>query len=121
MHLRFRKARRLAKLSQSELAQLVGVRRSAVSQWEAPGGKRPGMANLCAVAVANNVRLEWLATGRGPMTLTEDERLDAIVAVDGLMLDDPDEVSLIRIFRRLPNKAQILIMELAELAGSRSR
>ena len=36
---RIRLARRAAGMSQNQLAQAVGVQRSAVSHWEAPLGK----------------------------------------------------------------------------------
>ena len=65
---RVRMARRLAGLSQSQLAESVGVQRSAVSHWESPKGKSPSVSHLREVALATGTQFEWLATGRGPMT-----------------------------------------------------
>ena len=51
---RIRLARRHAALSQSQLAQAVGVQRSAVSHWEAPQGKNPSVKHLRDVAVVTS-------------------------------------------------------------------
>ncbi len=69
---RVRQARRLAKLSQQSLAQLVGVHRSAVAQWEHPHGCHPTACNLARIALATSVQFEWLATGRGRMCFQSD-------------------------------------------------
>jgi transcriptional regulator with XRE-family HTH domain len=69
---RIRQARRGAKLSQKELALLVGVHRSAVSQWEQPAGSMPTLENLARIAVTTSVQFEWLATGRGRMKYVSD-------------------------------------------------
>ena len=62
---RIRRARSVAKLSQSQLAALVGVRRSAVAQWECERGTSPSVEHLSSVAVVTGMCFEWLATGRG--------------------------------------------------------
>ena len=62
---RIRQARRNATLSQTALADKVGVNRSAVAQWERPGGSRPTAGNLSKIAIATSIQFEWLATGRG--------------------------------------------------------
>ena len=69
---RIRQARRKAVLSQTALATQVGVNRSAVAQWERPGGSRPTSGNLSKVAIATAVQFEWLATGRGRMRVGSD-------------------------------------------------
>lgn len=65
---RIRQARRLKTLSQTQLAEQVGVQRSAVAQWERVGGTHPSVEHLAQIAVITQVLFEWLATGRGPMT-----------------------------------------------------
>lgn len=62
---RIRRARSVAKLSQSQLATLVGVRRSAVAQWECDHGTSPSVDHLSQVAIVTGMCFEWLATGRG--------------------------------------------------------
>ena len=68
MQERIRRARRKAGLSQAALADLVKVRRSAVSNWESAKDVLPSMQNLVAIAQACRVSIEWLGTGRGGMT-----------------------------------------------------
>ena len=69
---RIRQARRHANLSQQQLATLVGVHRSAVAQWEQPGGSHPTVENLARIAAVTAVQFEWLATGRGRMKFVSD-------------------------------------------------
>ena len=68
---RIRKARNLATLSQAELARRIGVKRSAVTQWEHPNGTTPSVEHLIQIAMETGTQFEWLATGRGPMRLNE--------------------------------------------------
>jgi transcriptional regulator with XRE-family HTH domain len=69
---RVRQARRHANLSQQQLATLVGVHRSAVAQWEQPGGSHPTVENMARLAAVTSVQFEWLATGRGRMKFMSD-------------------------------------------------
>jgi len=66
---RLRAARALTALSQTDFADLIGVSRSIVSQYERASNtchyKRPF---LLAWAYYANVRLEWIVTGEGPVT-----------------------------------------------------
>jgi transcriptional regulator with XRE-family HTH domain len=60
-----RSARRRAGLSQVELADLLGVRQSSISQWER-GSTRPSTMHLLALASALNCSLLDLAeAGQG--------------------------------------------------------
>lgn len=52
-------------LNQVDLARLVGVRQSAISNIEV--GKRNGLQSLQPIAKALGVRYEWLRTGEEPM------------------------------------------------------
>lgn len=61
---RIRKARLAAGLSQVRLANLLGVTRSACSQWELEnGGTAPRGERLAEIAKLLDVSYEWLATG----------------------------------------------------------
>lgn len=95
---RIRTARREAGLSQSQLAELMKVTRSACSQWEQPNGTAPRGSRLQRLATLLGVSVEWLATGRGTdgsraayptpayhEALTNDERevLDRYARLDG--------------------------------------
>lgn len=111
---RIRMARRLAQLSQTQLAQAVGVQRSAVSHWESPTGKSPSVANLRQVAVVTGTQFEWLATGRGPMTLSREVELESVATADALLVEDPLEFRLVRAFREAPLRARMALLEVVE-------
>jgi transcriptional regulator with XRE-family HTH domain len=113
---RIRQARRIATLSQTALADKVGVNRSAVAQWERPGGSQPTAGNLCKIAIATCIQFEWLATGRGRMTAQCDEE-DA-EEVPALLLkfyarDEIEERALFAL-RKLEQRLSIAIVEMAE-------
>ncbi len=63
---RIRKARLDAGFSQSHLADLMRVTRSACSQWEQPDGTAPRGSRLQRLATVLGVSVEWLATGDDP-------------------------------------------------------
>lgn len=118
---RIRLARRHAGLSQASLAAAVGVQRSAVSHWEASMGKSPSTGHLREVALATGVQFEWLATGRGKMSLSSQVAMDSVAAADALLVDDPLELRLMTAFRDAPTLARAPLVELAEqLAGQRT-
>ena len=118
---RIRVARRSAGLSQTQLAAELGLQRSAVSHWEAQRGK-PSMTHLRQLALLTGVHFEWLATGRGAMSPSADARLDEVVAVDAVLVDDPMERRLLAAYRDAPVQARVPLVELAEqLAGQRGR
>ncbi len=67
-----RAARRRAGLSQAELAELLGVRQSSVSQWER-GSTRPSTVHLLALTAALKCSLldfSGAATGPGAEAAT---------------------------------------------------
>lgn len=66
MPVRIRRARAQSLFSQAELARRVGVKRSAVTQWESSEGTTPSVEHLAQIARETAVCFEWLATGRGP-------------------------------------------------------
>ena len=110
---RIRLARRHAGLSQTQLAQKVGVRRSAVSHWESTEGKNPSVANLRTVATVTQVQFEWLVTGRGAMQVSAEQALDAVAAAEAMVIEDGAEMRLIAAFRALPASARVMLLELA--------
>ncbi|NUS37594.1 MAG: helix-turn-helix domain-containing protein [Lysobacter sp.] len=118
---RIRLARRHGGLSQTQLAQRVGVQRSAVSHWESANGKYPTVAHLCEIALVTAVNFEWLATGRGTMSLPDAVRLDSIPAAEAILADDPLELRLLRAFRNASPQARVSLVEVVEqLAGLRT-
>ena len=113
MQERIRRARRKAGLSQAALADLVKVRRSAVSNWESAKDVLPSMQNLVAIAQACRVSIEWLGTGRGGMT-SDPEALADIPTADAELVDAHEERELLAAFRNLPRRSQQLVMEVTE-------
>ncbi len=111
---RIRLARRHAGLSQAALAHAVGVQRSAVSHWEATPGKSPSASHLREAAMATGVQYEWLATGRGRMTLSQDVAMDSVAAADAMLVDDPLELRLLAAFRESPMLARAPLVEVVE-------
>lgn len=115
---RIRLARRHAGMSQAALGAAVGVQRSAVSHWEATMGKSPNAAHLRELALATGVQFEWLATGRGNMSLSTEVAMDSVAAADALLVDDPLELRLMTAFRDIPTLARAPLVELAEQLAS---
>lgn len=117
---RIRLARRAAGMSQNQLAQAVGVQRSAVSHWEAPLGKNPSVSHLREIALVAGTQFEWLATGRGEMPLSKDMQLDSITAAEALLVEDPLEFRLVEAFRAAPLRTRLSLLEvMEELAAQR--
>lgn len=93
---RIRTARMRARISQAELAEQLGVSRSAVGNWESAKGRvSPSSERLAELALATGVSYEWLATGRG----TSLALIDGIPAADAEVVDDPVERRLLQAFR----------------------
>lgn len=118
---RIRLARRHAGLSQAAIGGAIGVQRSAVSHWEGAQGKHPSVDHLRQLALVAGVQFEWLATGRGQMSLSADTALDSVAAAQGQLIDDPLEMRLIAAFREAPTRARAPLVEVVEqLAISRT-
>lgn len=109
---RVRLARRRAGLSQQKLADLLGVKRSAVANWEATAGARPSSTNLERLTCMLQVSHEWLATGRGEMKLPGNLQESQPPEAD--LVENPFERRLLAGWRRMPAKTRVLFLELAE-------
>lgn len=96
LSVRIRTARLRAGLTQSDLAQKLGVSRTAVVNWESgTNPARPSGERLEGISHLTGVAWEWLATGRGAATLSP----DSILAADAELVDDPVERRLLQAFR----------------------
>jgi len=110
---RIRRARAHAKLTQNELADKVGVRRSAVAQWEQVAGTKPSVSNLCQIAVVTQVCFEWLATGRGAMNMGDTHQASAVVMSE--FAHDELESRLLHAIRRMGSaRKREVIVEMVE-------
>ena len=118
---RIRLARRHAGLSQMQLASAVCVQRSAVSHWESAQAKNPNVSHLRAIALVTGVQFEWLATGRGVMTLCKEVRMDSVPAAEALLVEEPIELRLLHAFRDAPPQSRVALVEIVEqLAAQRT-
>jgi transcriptional regulator with XRE-family HTH domain len=106
---RVRSARRAAKLTQTGLAERVGVTPSAAAQWEHPNGTSPGIHRLQAIASATGSSFGWLATGRGDQRRQSRQEQ----AIPALKLDvfaqDGAEEALLERFRTLSPRARHML------------
>jgi len=59
------------KISQLQLAAMIGVTKSTYGQWER-GATTPSVETLSRLAIELDVHFEWLATGRGPKAFDQD-------------------------------------------------
>lgn len=110
---RIRRARALARVSQSQLAAQVGVTRSAVAQWESKANVRPSMDHLSSVAIVTGVQFEWLATGRGSIKPEGDQ---AHARTDFKEFAQSDtETRLLALLRRLSAKRQEMVCDIIEM------
>jgi transcriptional regulator with XRE-family HTH domain len=65
--MRLRHARKLAGLTQEELAKAAGVQQAAISQLETGATRSFRGTTLMSIAQSLNVSPEWLASGKGAM------------------------------------------------------
>ncbi len=111
--LRIRRARTVAGLSQAQVAEQIGVRRSAVAQWECDGGTSPSVEHLSRLAVVTGMRFEWLATGRG-QSRAEGEEFDVPMMLHEFAQDEFESrvLQLLRRFSPAKRRAACSILEL---------
>lgn len=112
---RIRMARSHAGLSQRDLATRIGIKRSAVTQWEHPHGTRPSVEHLIGVATETGTGFEWLATGRGPAALDPLDTTPA-VAMDDYASDEFEARALCQL-RRMPLSRKRMAVAILETMG----
>jgi transcriptional regulator with XRE-family HTH domain len=115
MSLRIRKARGIATLSQAELALRVGVKRSAVTQWEHPAGTKPSVDHMIQIALVTGVAFEWLATGRGPTHSNTAELVPPMV-MDDFARDEHESQALNYLRHFSPSKRRMALEILAVMS-----
>jgi transcriptional regulator with XRE-family HTH domain len=85
-------------MTQHELAETVGVSRSAVAQWETD---RAGQvrANLSRIAAALGVSVEYVVTGGAPE--------------GGPAAEDATELALLRLYRACAEEDRAMLLRMA--------
>lgn len=106
--LRIRMARRRERLSQAGLADLLGVGRSAVANWEC-GKAKPSTQHLQHLSAGLQVSLDWLATGTGAVSSAE--TMSAMTATAGTL--SAEEGQLLQAYRQAPKYQQRHILQVA--------
>jgi len=117
---RIRRARQHVGLSQTDLADRLGVHRSSVAHWEGVKRINPGHDRLAELAKLCVVSYEWLATGRGGMKLGHDPA-DDIPAAFGKIVNDPQAFRLLRAWDALSLRSRMALLELVEELASQRR
>lgn len=103
---RIRQARIAAGLSQARLAELMGVTRSACSQWESPHGTVPRGRRLVELARLLNVGYEWLAMGgQGDAGFAAADKRSTETS------PNPKHKELLRLYDQLPAPGQAALMK----------
>jgi transcriptional regulator with XRE-family HTH domain len=110
LHQRIRHVRHAAGLSQQAVAEELGVRRSAVSQWEQSDGTRPSVGNLAALGVLTSTSLHWLLEGQGPIY----HAFDPARELDAPSADPVDEQALLSAYRRLCDRRRAMAVRLLQ-------
>lgn len=80
---RLRKVRERTGLSQKEFAKLIGISHGTASQYETNPIVIHKPPYLLAWSYYANVRLDWVVTGEGPMTIQPGEHLLADSSMPG--------------------------------------
>ena len=91
--IRILRSRKEKKLSQQALADLIGVSRSALAQWETQMSS-PSLENLRKMAEILEVSFEWLATGRGNQYLSTPVDTICDTEVDGEIIRGLNRMNL---------------------------
>lgn len=115
MAARIQSARSEASLTQSQLAEHLGINRSAVAQWERlDGGTHPRIEHLSEIAELTGVRFEWLATGRGTQHARRRGQRPTLLSEQA---KSEFEARCLTLLRRLPERQRALATQLlTELA-----
>jgi transcriptional regulator with XRE-family HTH domain len=115
---RIRRARTRTGLSQTALAARLGIKRSAVTQWEHPHGTKPSLEHLIRIAVETGTGFEWLATGRGSSVLDPLENTTAVL-MDEFAGDEFEAQALSHLRRMPPAKKRMAVAVLMTMATPR--
>ena len=96
---RIRAARQMVNMTQADLAEAVGVSRSAVAQWETDRAGQVG-ANLAKIADVLRVSAEHLLRGNFPTD-------------GGAAAEDATELALLRLFRACHGEDRQILLRMA--------
>jgi len=114
--MRIRRARNLSRITQSELANRLNIKRSAVSQWENAAGTTPSVSHLIRIALETDVSFEWLATGRGTARPALEGSGEAVILKD-FAQDELESRGLVALGRLSQPKKRVAVAIIELLSG----
>jgi transcriptional regulator with XRE-family HTH domain len=112
---RLRQARKAAGISQSRLAAILGVTRSACSQWESDNGTVPRNERLLELASLLGVSYEWLATGRKPKEEKGNLAVRENTPPQYHVITAVEQEELLKLYSALPVKKRLVLLEFLRL------
>lgn len=101
---RLREARKMAGLSQGQVAKMLGLHRPSVSEMEA-GNRRVSADELTQLAEIYDVNLQWL-TGAAPETVSADDPRLELAARELSKLDPDDLTRLLKVIAAMRTDKQ---------------
>lgn len=112
---RIKLARNAAKISQQQLAELVGCSQPSMSEWERDVSN-PSVESLAMMANVLSVSFEWLAVGRGQMQYIPTEASQNVAKY--IVSMPPDQQELLDNYRKLSQaKRQALLAFLKAMSA----
>lgn len=112
---RIKQARLDAGLSQAQVAERLGVTRSACSQWESAAGTAPRRDRLQQLAGLLGVSYEWLTIGQTGGVAESGKVVENTAAYDvGLKADERE---LLRLFGRLERGSRLALLQFLRSLG----
>ena len=108
------KARKLRGLSQARVAERMKVSRGACGHWER-GKAAPSTKHLAKLAQILQVRVEWLATGKGGIEAQYEIADSSTPSYSTWVKDDETNEVAQRFYRLSKRKRQIILDLLREL------
>lgn len=108
---RFRQIREHFDYSQVELARILDIKQSTISQIEA-GANFPGVGILAILVAKFDVNLSWLIGGKGSM-LTHHNEIQALLGSGDKL--DKRYIDLLTFMQANPDAEQIILGKMAEM------
>lgn len=106
---RITQARKARGLSQEKLAERMKISRGACGHWER-GKASPSTEHLTKLATILNVRVEWLASGKGSMEHTLE--ISETTSHYALNIEDDETREVAERYYRLSKKKRQIILDL---------
>ena len=111
---RIKEIRKEQKLTQQQLAEMFGVKRNTVAQWET-GANALTNQTIEQYVKAFNINREWLETGKGEMHRPQDDTGRVAEVEEHIIEIDPDSDEF-RLYEKLMKLSEEDISKLLQIA-----